>query len=308
MKKIIMIAGPTAVGKTALSIRLAHTFKGEIISGDSMQVYRGLDIGTAKVTEAEKEGIPHFLIDICEIGERYSVADFQQQARQKIDEIIERGHLPIIVGGTGLYLQALLYDYQLGSDSPQDGKVRRKYEEYGQSNGKEALFALLEQADPLAAGKIHMNNQRKVVRALEVMETTGRSILAPKNTPQKLYDGLLLGLNCDRSLLYERIDQRVDQMLAAGLAKEAELIKDQPDSQVAHGIGYQEFLSYFAGIQSLAETKELIKRHSRHYAKRQLTWFRNRMEFQWYDLLADSGNLAEIMTAVSKWKEGSHGA
>lgn len=302
MKKVLVIAGPTAVGKTALSIRLAQQFNGEVISGDSMQIYRGLNIGTAKITEEEKQGVSHHLIDICDIGDPYSVADFQTQARQKITEIYHRGNLPILVGGTGLYIQSLLYDYQLGAQK-KDERIRQKYEDFAQDKGPEALFKLLQEKDPLAATKIHMNNQRKVIRALEVMETTGESIAAPKKTPEKLYDSFMIGLTSERSVLYERINNRVESMLQDGLAKEAELVKQFPDSQAAKGIGYKEFFPYFSGEQSLAETTEQIKRNSRRYAKRQLTWFYNRMSFHWFDLLEDPQAFTEIENEVSHWLE-----
>jgi len=302
MKKVLVIAGPTAVGKTALSVRLAQQFNGEVISGDSMQIYRGLNIGTAKVTEEEKQGVSHHLIDICDIGDQYSVADFQIQARQKITEIYHRGNLPILVGGTGLYIQSLLYDYQLGAQK-KDEHIRQKYENFAQEKGPEALFELLQEKDPLAATKIHMNNQRKVIRALEVMETTGESIAAPKKIPEKLYDSFMIGLTSERSVLYERINKRVEAMLENGLIKEAEMIKQFPDSQAAKGIGYKEFLPYFSGEQSLVETTEQIKRNSRRYAKRQLTWFYNRMSFHWFDLLEDPQAFTEIENEVSHWLE-----
>lgn len=267
-----------------------------------MQIYRGLNIGTAKITEEEKQGVSHHLIDICDIGDPYSVADFQTQARQKITEIYHRGNLPILVGGTGLYIQSLLYDYQLGAQK-KDERIRQKYEDFAQDKGPEALFELLQEKDPLAATKIHMNNQRKVIRALEVMETTGESIAAPKKTPEKLYDSFMIGLTSERSVLYERINNRVESMLQDGLAKEAELVKQFPDSQAAKGIGYKEFFPYFSGEQSLAETTEQIKRNSRRYAKRQLTWFYNRMSFHWFDLLEDPQAFTEIENEVSHWLE-----
>lgn len=302
MKKVLVIAGPTAVGKTALSIQLAQRFDGEIISGDSMQIYRQLDIGTAKITAEEKKGVRHHLIDICEIGDSYSVADFQTQARQKIEEIYHRGHLPILVGGTGLYIQSLLYDYQLGA-LQQDPTIRQKYEAFAQKEGPQALFELLQKNDPLAAEKIHRNNQRKVIRALEVMEATGQSILAPQKTPEKLYDSFMIGLTTDRSVLYERINHRVEQMMQNGLMAEAEFLRKNPDSQAAKGIGYKEFFPYFAGEQTLAETTALIKRNSRRYAKRQLTWFNNRMSFRWFDLLANPQVLVDIENEVAQWLE-----
>ncbi|WP_028791156.1 tRNA (adenosine(37)-N6)-dimethylallyltransferase MiaA [Tetragenococcus muriaticus] len=302
MKKVLVIAGPTAVGKTALSIRLAQQFNGEVISGDSMQIYRGLNIGTAKITEEEKQGICHHLIDICDIGEQYSVADFQTQARQKIAEIYRRGKLPILVGGTGLYIQSLLYDYQLGAQK-KDESIRQKYENFAQDKGTEALFALLQEKDPLAATKIHMNNQRKVIRALEVMETTGESITAPKKKPEKLYDSFMIGLSTERSVLYERINQRVEDMIQKGLLQEAEFVRRFPESQAAKGIGYKEFLPYFSGEQTLTEIKEQIKRNSRRYAKRQLTWFYNRMSFCWFDLLENPEAFTKIENEVCHWLE-----
>lgn len=305
MKKVLVIAGPTGVGKTALSIHLAQRFHGEIISGDSMQIYRGLDIGTAKVTPAEAQEIPHYLIDIKEPGESFSVAEFQRLAREKIDEITSRGKLPMIVGGTGLYIQALLYDYDLGG-APESGnqELREYYAAFATEQGNQALWELLQEKDPPAAAKIHFNNQRKVIRALEVLERTGRSILAPENEPQKLYDDFLIGLTTERSLLYQRINERVDQMFAAGLVKEAVTLRDLPDSQAAKGIGYREFFPYFAGEADLAAVKEAIKQDSRRYAKRQLTWFRNRMAPYWVDLVQQPEQLATLEVQIHQWLEG----
>lgn len=305
MKKVLVIAGPTGVGKTALSIHLAQRFHGEIISGDSMQIYRGLDIGTAKVTPAEAQEIPHYLIDIKEPGESFSVAEFQRLAREKIDEITSRGKLPMIVGGTGLYIQALLYDYDLGG-APESGnqELRERYAAFAAEEGNQALWELLQEKDPPAAAKIHFNNQRKVIRALEVLERTGRSILAPENEPQKRYDDFLIGLTTERSLLYQRINERVDQMFAAGLEKEAATLRDLPDSQAAKGIGYREFFPYFAGEADLAAVKEAIKQDSRRYAKRQLTWFRNRMAPYWVDLVQQPEQLATLEVQIHQWLEG----
>lgn len=305
MKKVLVIAGPTGVGKTALSIHLAQRFQGEIISGDSMQIYRGLDIGTAKVTAAEAQGIPHYLIDIKDPSESFSVAEFQRLAREKIDEITSRGKLPMIVGGTGLYIQALLYDYDLGGASESGNQeLREHYAAFATEQGNQALWELLQEKDPQAAAKIHFNNQRKVIRALEVLERTGRSILAPENEPQKLYDDFLIGLTTERSLLYQRINERVEQMFAAGLEKEATTLRDLPDSQAAKGIGYREFFSYFAGEEDLAAVKEAIKQDSRRYAKRQLTWFRNRMAPHWVDLVQEPEQLATLEAQIHQWLEG----
>lgn len=305
MKKVLVIAGPTGVGKTALSIHLAQRFQGEIISGDSMQIYRGLDIGTAKVTPAEAQGIPHHLIDIKDPGESFSVAEFQHLAREKIDEITSRGKLPMIVGGTGLYIQALLYDYDLGGRLESGSQaLRERYAAFATEEGNQALWELLQEKDPQAAAKIHFNNQRKVIRALEVLERTGRSILAPENEPQKRYDDFLIGLTTERSLLYQRINERVEQMFAAGLVKEAAILRALPESQAAKGIGYREFFPYFAGEEDLAAVKEAIKQDSRRYAKRQLTWFRNRMTPHWVDLVQQLEQLSTLETQIHQWLEG----
>lgn len=305
--KVLVIAGPTGVGKTALSIKLAQKFNGEIISGDSLQVYRQLDIGTAKVSKDEAAGIPHHLIDICDFTAEYSVADFQKAARKKIATITAKGKLPIVVGGTGLYIQALLYDYKLGAaeEFGQAGeKLREKYHEYAKAQGKEALWQLLLEKDPLAAEKIHFNNERKVVRALEVFDLSGHSIVKPKEEPQKLYDDFLIVLDTQREVLYNRINQRVELMFAAGLEKEATLLQNYEKVQAAKGIGYREFFPYFKGESSLDEVKEAIKLDSRRYAKRQLTWFRNRMEVStWVDLVTQPEAIEVLQQKIQVWLE-----
>ncbi len=306
MKKVIAIVGPTAVGKTSLSVQLAKRFNGEIISGDSMQIYRTLDIGTAKVTTEEMEGIPHHLIDVRDITESYSAADFQATARQVIDEIYARGKLPIIAGGTGLYIQSLLWDYKLGSENQQeDPGLRAKYAAFAEEHGKQALWEKLLAVDPLAAEKIHFNNMKKIIRALEVYQLTGRSILAPKETPELLYDAYLVGLDTDRGLLYQRINQRVDIMMEQGVLEEAKRLFDFRDQQAAQGIGYKEFFPYFEGKISLEQAIEDVKQQSRRYAKRQLTWFRNRMPVHWFDLVLHPEEVSQIESAITAWlKEG----
>lgn len=300
--KVIAIVGPTAVGKTSLSIELAKQFNGEIISGDSMQVYRGLDIGTAKVTAEEMEGIPHHLIDVRDVDESYSAADFQKAARKAIQEISDRGKLPIIVGGTGLYIQSLLWDYKLGNEGElEDDSLRAKYEAFAEENGNLALWEKLQLTDPLAAEKIHCNNRKKMIRALEVFELTGHSILEPKEQPKELYDSFLIGLNTDRSILYQRINQRVDLMVEQGLLAEAKNLAKKPTVQAAQGIGYKEFFPYLSGGSSLEAALEEVKLHSRRYAKRQLTWFRNRMSVRWYDLIQQPEKIDEIKTEIATW-------
>lgn len=304
MKKVLVIVGPTAVGKTALSIELAQKYQGEIISGDSLQVYRELNIGTAKVTEEEKAGIPHYQIDIREKDETYSVSEFQKEARQWIEDIHQRGKLPIVVGGTGLYIQALLYDYQLGGpEEAEDTTIRDKYQQIAEEQGNQVLWDLLKVRDSLAADKIHFNNQRKVIRALEVLERTGESIAQPKEEPQKLYDYFLIGLTTDRERLYQRINHRVDLMLENGLIEEANLLKNFPEVQAAQGIGYKEFFPYFNGNASLEEVAEEIKLHSRRYAKRQLTWFRNRMSPYWVDLVEQPETIFNLESEIQQWLE-----
>ncbi|MDB1651864.1 tRNA (adenosine(37)-N6)-dimethylallyltransferase MiaA [Enterococcus durans] len=303
MEKVLVIVGPTAVGKTALSVELAKKFNGEIISGDSLQIYKKLDIGTAKISTSEMSGIPHHLIDVIEPTDNYSVADFQKAGRQLITEITERGHLPIIAGGTGLYIQSLLYDYQLGAKEEVVSDVRKKYEELAEKIGKKQLWEYLKEKDPLAAEKIHWNNQRKVIRALEVFEVTGYSIMTPKEKPQCLYEYCMIGLDTDRKLLYQRIDQRVDQMIAAGLVDEARFVYSLGEIQASQGIGYKELYPYFKGEITLEEAVEQIKQNSRRYAKRQLTWFRNRLKAQWFDLLEQPKQQEEIERVIKKWLE-----
>lgn len=310
MKKVLVIVGPTAVGKTKLSVELAKKFKGEVISGDSMQVYKTLDIGTAKATKEEQQGIPHYLLDVREMIESYSAADFQRMAREKINEITARGHLPIIAGGTGLYIQALLYDFQLGVKEDMESKVlAEEYDHFAESQGNQALWEKLSEKDPLAAEKIHFNNRKKVARALAVFELSGRSIMEPEKQPEALYDFKIIGLNTNRDLLYQRINQRVDLMLEAGLLDEAKKLyyakEEQGDIQAAQGIGYKEFFPYFEEKETLAEAVEQVKQNSRRYAKRQLTWFRNRLPVEWFDIIQNETESQVIEAEITNWlKEG----
>ena len=303
MEKVLVIVGPTAVGKTALSVELAKKFHGEIISGDSLQVYKKLDIGTAKIKTSEMEGIPHHLIDVIEPNETYSVAEFQKAGRKLITEITERGRLPMIVGGTGLYIQSLLYDFQLGAKEESVTAVRKKYEELAETLSKKELWEYLKTKDPLAAEKIHWNNQRKVIRALEVFEVTGYSITTPQEEPARLYDYCMIGLNTERALLYQRINQRVDSMLEEGLLEEARFAYELGEVQASQGIGYKEFYPYFKGEESLENVVEQLKMNSRRYAKRQLTWFRNRLDAHWFDLLAESSSMEQIDQLIRTWLE-----
>ncbi|GAK46953.1 tRNA delta(2)-isopentenylpyrophosphatetransferase [Secundilactobacillus oryzae JCM 18671] len=304
MEKILIIAGPTAVGKTALSIELAKQYDGEIVSGDSMQVYRGLDIGTAKVTTEEQQGISHHLIDVRNFDERFSVADFVQLSSALITDIHARHKLPIIAGGTGFYLSALVDGLTLGGDEyDQDEAIRVKWRNYLQDFGEQELWNQLAAVDAPAAQKIPVSNSRRIIRALEVYERTGQrfSDQTQAKTPQ--YDALIVGLTTERSLLYERINQRVDLMIKAGLIDEAYELYERGgfEFQSGRGIGYKEFAGYFEGHQSLKEAVEKIKLDSRHYAKRQLTWFRNKMTVNWFDLIQNPEQKADIEGLIAGW-------
>jgi tRNA dimethylallyltransferase len=219
-----------------------------------------------------------------------------------IQEITDRGKVPIVVGGTGLYIQSLLWDYKLGSEGERtDESLREKYEAIAEAEGNEALWKLLQAKDPLAAEKIHYNNRKKMIRALEVFELTGHSILEPKEQPKELYDSFLIGLNTERTHLYQRINERVDLMVEQGVLEEARQLAKTPEVQAAQGIGYKEFFPYFSGECSLDSAIEEVKLHSRRYAKRQLTWFRNRMSVHWYDLVQHPEAIDEVEAAIEKW-------
>lgn len=286
-KTVIAVVGPTAVGKTSLSIMLAKRFNGEIISGDSMQVYKGMDIGTAKVSEEEMEGIPHHLIDIKEPAEEYSAADFKMDVSKKIDEISAKDRLPIIVGGSGLYIQAALYDYNFPSIPRDDNRTEELMREAREA-GIERIYNRLAEVDPEQAEKIHPNNHRRVIRALEIYETTGKTKTTWEKE-QKLespYNVLFIGLEMDRELLYREINKRVDLMMENGLLEEVTTLynKGYKDTQAMKAIGYKEFIPYLEGRQGLDETIEILKQNSRRYAKRQYTWFRNKLPVDWYSV------------------------
>lgn len=308
--KVLVIVGPTAVGKTALSIELAKEFSGEIISGDSLQVYKKLDIGTAKVTEEEAEGIPHYLIDVKEPNENYSAYEFKTSAEEKIAEITSRSGLPIVAGGTGMYIQSLLFDFQLGSneEDTEARLIREKWEEFASKEGKETLWNHLNKIDPLAAESIHMNNEKRVIRGIEVFEKTGVSILKQqgidfKDLSQSQYDVKMIGLETERPILYDRINQRVDMMMEQGLLDEARYVYELGEVQAVQGIGYKEFFPFFRGDLELSNCVELVKQHSRQYAKRQLTWFKNRMSVEWYDMIKEPSIKEDIIKDVTKWLE-----
>jgi len=282
--EVVAVVGPTASGKTALSIRLAKEFNGEIINGDSMQIYKDLDIGTAKITEEEMEGIPHHLLDIKEPTESFSVAEYQTLVREKIAEIQERGKLPIIVGGSGLYVQAVLYDFQF-TEEQVDEEARKKYYDELAKIGPDAMHEKLAKLDPETAKTIHPNNTRRVIRALEMVELHGESKATEEhqrgNVP--MYNHLIIGLDMDREKLYDRINLRVDLMIEKGLLHEVRGLWERGirDVQSVQAIGYKELYAYLDGLVTFEDATEQLKQNSRRYAKRQLTYFRNKMDVQW---------------------------
>lgn len=302
MEKVLAIVGPTAVGKTALAIDLAQKFNGEIISGDSMQVYRHLDIGTAKATPAEQAQATHHLIDVKDVDQQFTVAQFVAAAQELIPAITARGHLPIIAGGTGFYLQALFDGLKLGAEAPGDPAVRDRFRAIAQEKGAEYLWQQLEAKDPQAAAKIPVTNIRRTVRALEVIAVTGQLFSHQENGgPQ--YDELYLALNTDRNLLYDRINQRVDLMAQGGLVDEVRWLASQggTDLPAATGIGYRELLPVLDQPERIPAAIDQVKQDSRHYAKRQLTWFRNQTTATWYDLVQHPEQRAIIEAQVSDW-------
>ncbi|MBB1080132.1 tRNA (adenosine(37)-N6)-dimethylallyltransferase MiaA [Limosilactobacillus sp. STM2_1] len=304
MNKVIAIVGPTAVGKTSLSIKLAQELNGEVISGDSMQVYRHLDIGTAKVMPEEMAGITHHLINICNIDERFSAARFKKMADKKIIEITGRDHLPIIAGGTGFYLQTLTDNLALGGDQfdQKTLEIRNYWKSQVKAKGPEYVWNQLKQKDINASKQIPVGNTRRVIRALEVIEKTGQLFSEqPQYQPEN--DFLLIGLTTDRSVLYDRINKRVDLMVENGLLEEAKWLYDNGGEKLpaGKGIGYHELFPYFRGECSLDDAIAKIKQDSRHYAKRQLTWFRNKADTHWYDLLSKPTQINQIRQLIDDW-------
>ena len=288
MKKarLVVLIGPTAVGKTALSLALARRLDAEIISGDSMLFYRGFDIGTAKPTKEERAAVPHHFIDILAPEASFNVMDFQRLAREEIGRIAARGKLPLVVGGTGLYIKSLLEGYVFNETSG-DRAYREKLERLAQEKGKAFVHGLLQEADPEAAARLHINDFRRVVRALEVASLGNEHISEQREAAggELAYDAYVIGLRRERQALYARIEERVDAMLEAGLADEVRslLAEGVPrDCPAMKGIGYREMLAYLAGSMDLPLAAEEIKKATRHFAKRQLTWFRKMPYVHWY--------------------------
>lgn len=285
---LVILTGPTAAGKTALSLQLAEAIGGEIISADSMQVYRRMDIGSAKITREEMDGVPHHLIDVLEPEQEFNVVVFQKLAKQAAEEIYSRGHIPIVAGGTGFYIQALVYDIDF-TENDEDTALRQSLEEQACREGPEALFERLRAVDPESCESIHAHNIKRVIRAIEFYEKTGKKI-SDHNREQRQntspYNFAYFVLNDNRERIYERINERVDQMMAQGLEEEVRALWEsgcRRDMVSMQGLGYKEMLAYLEGEISREEAVYLIKRDTRHFAKRQLTWFRREKEVIWIE-------------------------
>lgn len=286
-KPLIILTGPTAVGKTHLSIRLAKAVQGEIISADSMQVYRHMDIGSAKIRPEEMEGVSHHLIDCLNPDEDFNVVRFQEMAKEAMAHIYQRGHIPILTGGTGFYIQAITGDIDF-TQHGEDNSYRLSLEKKAAEEGAQSLHDMLQKVDPLSAQTIHANNVKRVIRALEYYNQTGQPISShnleqrQKTSPYQL---AYFVLNDERSRLYQRIDQRVDEMISSGLVKEVETLKAMgchPGMVSMQGLGYKEILAYLEGDCSLEEAVYILKRDTRHFAKRQITWFKREQDVEWF--------------------------
>ena len=303
---LIIITGPTAAGKTGLSIAVAKAIGGEIISADSMQVYRGMDIGTAKITHEAMEGVRHHLIDVLEPDESCSVATFQKLVKEAIDEIAARGNIPVIVGGTGFYIDSIVYDTDFSTDQG-PSPYRQELELLAtKEDGPAGLYRKLAEVDPDSLKTIHENNVKRVIRALEYYEQTGEPISA-HNARERLkkspYEYLYYCLTMPREILYDRINMRVDQMVEAGLVEEVRNLLDKGYSRdlvSMQGLGYKEIVAYLEGEMTLIEAVDILKRDTRRFAKRQLTWFRRHDDIRWVDLSSSAGNLYPIVKNILK--------
>lgn len=303
-QSLIIIAGPTAVGKTALSIELAKSINASIISADSMQVYKHMDIGSAKVTKDEMQGIKHYLIDVLEPEEEFNIATFKQFAKNDIEYIKNDGKIPIIAGGTGFYIQALLYDINFDDDANKSDEIRDRLENLITTKGNEFVHNMLKEVDEKAADKIHPNNVKRVIRALEYHYLTGEKISKHNETErmkESPYNFKYFVINEDRALLYKNIDKRVDIMIENGLVDEVKALKERgltKDNISMQGLGYKEILSYLNNDITLEEAVYIIKRDTRHFAKRQLTWFKREKDVIWInkeDFSFDNNKIIEFM-------------
>ena len=310
-KPLVVLTGPTAVGKTKLSIALAKAINGEILSADSMQVYKHMDIGSAKIRPEEMEGVPHHLIDILEPWEEFNVVVFQKHCLECMEQIYDRSHIPILVGGTGFYIQALLYDIDF-TEQQCDETYRRQLEDLAREHGAEYLHGILREVDPASAEAIHANNIKRVIRALEFYHLSGKKISEHNETErqkQSPYNFAYFVLTDERAKLYERIDRRVDAMIEAGLVEEVKKLKSKGCSREMvsmQGLGYKEILAYLDGGCTLEEAVYIIKRETRHFAKRQLTWFKRERDVIWLDKQAfgyDDAAILKDMISILEEKE-----
>lgn len=312
-KKLIILTGPTAVGKTALSIRLAKEIGGEIISADSMQVYRHMDIGSAKISKSEMQGVPHYLVDVLEPKDEFHVFLFQKMAKQAMEQIYANGHIPILVGGTGFYIQSVLYDIDF-TENDTDLEYRKELELLGEKEGADYLHQMLEKVDSESAKSIHANNRKRVIRALEYYHLTGHPISEHNKIEREKespYDFCYFVLNDERQKLYAKIETRVDRMLEEGLVEEVKQLKQMGCSVKdvsMQGLGYKEILGYLDGEYDLEHAVYLIKRDTRHFAKRQLTWFRREKDVIFIekpDFDYDDEKILDYMKSCI-WKESEN--
>ena len=304
---LFILIGPTAIGKTAVSIELAKSLNGEIISADSMQIYKYMDIGTAKITPEEMEGIPHHLIDIVYPDEEFTVADYKSQAEKIIADINSRNKLPIVVGGTGLYVNSLVYDLNF-TQVPPNEEIRERLEYLADKYGNEDIHKMLEKIDKMSFDRIHVMDRKRIIRAIEIYEVTGKPMSEQGKNFRKQtdkYNLVMVGLNMDREKLYEKINLRVDKMIEEGLIEEvSKLLKlgYNKDLVSMQGIGYKEIIWYLEGDISLEESIELIKKASRNYAKRQLTWFRRDKRIKWF-YVDEYSNMAHLVKHIIDYSE-----
>lgn len=304
---LVIITGPTGVGKTDISIDIAKKINGEIISADSIQIYKYMDIGSAKITKEEMDGIKHYLVDELNPDEEFNVYMFKTMAKKAMEEIYAKGKVPIIVGGTGFYIQSILYDIEFSDEEEKDDSIRKKYEQLAKEKGNSYVHKLLEEVDKESADSIHENNLKRVIRALEYYEVNHEKISvhnvreASKKSP---YNFVYFVLNRQRDVLYERIDKRVDMMIEQGLVNEVKnllALGYMPDLVSMQGLGYKEIVAYLNGEYTLDETVEIIKRDTRHFAKRQLTWFRREKEvtfMNYEDYGNDKGLVSNAMVEI----------
>ena len=301
-EKILVVLGPTSIGKTKVSIDIAKRLNSEIISTDSMQIYKKMDIGTAKINEKEKEGIKHHMIDLIDPKEEFSVYDYQNLSLEIIDKLLAENKTPILVGGSGLYINSILYDLDFNKVSS-DEKVRNKYYGLKEKKGKMFLYSLLEEKDKEAAKKIHPNNVKRVVRALEVLEVTGKKYSLNNNFRKysEKYNFIIIGLEMNRELLYNRINLRVERMIEEGLINEVEELYNEgydKSYQSMQAIGYKEIIDYIEGNTTKEEAVRLIKRNTRRFAKRQITWFKPDDRIKWFDITDYKENYQSLLNEI----------